>query len=183
MDMRIHRNDILTPANLLSISGLTLVFIGSEQLTTWGGFFMVALGRLLDIADGFVARRSHTSDLGAAIDASADKLSVLLLTFALLRLELAPIWVIMYILFQNVLVAITVLIASHRKIKAKTSISGKRNMFLQNIVMLIFVCASLVSGAFHSSLLVLAYIVLAVSIVYAFRATRGYIRLLIKPSA
>lgn len=181
--MKIGSKDILTPANILSVSGLALVFVGSTRLSDWSGFVMVALGRLLDIADGYVARRTHTSDFGAAVDAIADKLSILLLTTALFWYELAPLWVLGYILGQNALVAVAVLIASHRKIKAKTSVAGKRNMFLQNIVMLIFACTALANGNTKSILLTMAYLVLGASFLYAFRATRGYIRLLRKPLA
>lgn len=172
--MKLQRDDIATPANLISLIGLVLVIIGTLNLTTWTGLILLAIGRFLDIADGYVARRTHTSDFGAAVDATTDKLTIVLIIIALLRFDLAPLWVILYILVQNVLVATIAVAASRRYIQLKTSFAGKRNMFLQNIAMLFFAWSALVSGSAFTIVFVISYAVLIASIPLAIKATAGY---------
>lgn len=176
--MRISLRDVFSPANLLTIIGLLLVIAGSLQLTTWRGFALLVIGRILDMLDGPVARRTHTSRFGALVDGAADKIAVLAITIALWAFSLAPTAIVVFILAQNIIVASIIVIASLRGIHAETSHAGKRNMFLQNVAMLLFVAASLSTNLIHNVLLALAYSAFLGVVVYAFFATRGYAQLL-----
>jgi phosphatidylglycerophosphate synthase len=176
--MKISRQDLLSPANLVTLCGLALTVAGSIQLDTFIGFLAVLSGRILDLFDGPIARRTHTSRFGAVLDATVDKLAILAMITGMLAFGLAPIGVMGYILAQNVLVSGLNTIASLRKITVHTTDDGKHNVFLQISSMLLFVLASFVQGPFHDFIIGLAYLALATSLYSAFYATKDYFRML-----
>lgn len=71
---------ILTPANVFSVLGFGLVLSGLHSVTQENyktGFTKIAVGRLMDIADGVVAEKTGTkAPLGEKLDATIDKLEV-----------------------------------------------------------------------------------------------------------
>jgi phosphatidylglycerophosphate synthase len=182
LHMRITKRDLFTPANVVTVCGLVLTVVGSLKLNTWPGFAAVLIGRLLDILDGPVARRTHTSRFGAVLDATADKLTLLAMAIGLLAFELAPVMVVAYILLQNIGVSIVNTLASLRKITVHSTVDGKWNIFLQCTSMLLFVLGCLVGGATRTVITALAYIALVASFYFAARATRDYFRIL-KPKS
>ena len=72
----------LAPANGLTLVGFGLVLGGSGYIFAhayWWGLMLMLGGRLLDIADGWVAERTGTkSPLGEALDAGLDKVGGIL---------------------------------------------------------------------------------------------------------
>lgn len=174
--MKITRQDLLTPANLISFTGLVLTIVGSLHFQTLAGFLGVTFGRILDVLDGPVARRTHTSRFGAVLDATIDKFSILAIVTGLLAYSLAPIPVILYIMIQNGLSSAVIMIASHRHIIVHSSKSGKLNVFFQTATMILFAGSEQVTGVLASITVILAYLALMVSVVYAARATLGYYR-------
>jgi phosphatidylglycerophosphate synthase len=74
---RTHK--IVTPGNIVSLLGLTLVCVGLvfvAQQRLWAGFTVIAVGRIFDILDGIAADRTGTkSHIGEAVDAGFDKIA------------------------------------------------------------------------------------------------------------
>jgi phosphatidylglycerophosphate synthase len=85
---------VITPGNLVSLAGGVLVVwglyeISHRQLVT--GVTAILVGRLADILDGIVADATQTkSPLGEALDASLDKLLIVLALYVLLHDHLLP---------------------------------------------------------------------------------------------
>ncbi len=79
----IATNGVLTPGNIISLSGLLLVIWGAHKIYygEWQlGLVVVIIGRLFDLVDGVVAERTKTkSQLGELVDTTCDKLSVLVI--------------------------------------------------------------------------------------------------------
>ncbi len=142
--MKITREDLLTPANALSITGLLLVVIGSVYLRSFLGIVLVTIGRTLDLLDGPVARATHTSRFGAALDASADKLAIAAMLVGAWAYNIAPSWLLLLIFLENAFVAALTLHAEKAGFKPASSIAGKRAVFLQNAA-IIFYALGLIS--------------------------------------
>ena len=85
---------VLTPGNLISIIGAALVIFGLYLLTQdylISGFATVIVGRLADILDGLLAELTKTkSPLGEGVDASIDKILIVVSLFVLLDRQLIP---------------------------------------------------------------------------------------------
>lgn len=73
-------NGVITPANLISLAGLTLTIQGARNISKKNdtkALVQIGLGRALDVVDGYVADKTGTkSPLGEAVDATFDKLAV-----------------------------------------------------------------------------------------------------------
>ncbi|PID32239.1 hypothetical protein CR970_01470 [Candidatus Saccharibacteria bacterium] len=173
--MHVPREDILTPANAVTLAGLALTLYGSIHLETALGFWLLVLGRSLDMVDGPVARRTHTSRFGIALDAVADKLSLIPISVALLVYGLAPVIAVWYVVAQNAVVAAYNLVASHRGVRGKPTKSGKLNVFLQMSSLILFAGGSLVSNTMLSTVIAIAaWFSLGASIPLALNAVRQY---------
>src|SRR5258708_6783173 len=75
----LQTNGVVTPGNILSISGLVLVVWGAWLLGSgerWtAGVALVTAGRFFDVLDGYTAELTGTkSRLGAMVDVACDKL-------------------------------------------------------------------------------------------------------------
>jgi phosphatidylglycerophosphate synthase len=85
---------IMTPGNIISLLGALsvlrgLFFLSNGQLVD--GIWTIFIGRLADILDGMVADYTKTkSPLGEVIDASVDKVIILIALFVLLDQHLLP---------------------------------------------------------------------------------------------
>lgn len=174
--MKITTQDVLAPANFVSLVGFILTILGSLNLNTGIGLSAVAVGRFLDVMDGPIARRTHTSRFGAVLDATIDKLSILAIVIGLFVHSLAPVFVIGFILLQNAFVATINIVAATRKIVIVTELTGKRNIFFQISTMLLFSLSHLISGTSHSTTVIVAYLLFTVSLYYAAVATTRYLR-------
>ena len=127
-----NTHGVITPANVISILGLALVIFGLLAVLRgdiWIGVGAMAFGRLLDVADGWVAESTGTKSLlGEAVDAVIDKLGTLLTIAVLFILNIAPWWIIAALLIPQ---SIAPLIAFYKKQKGTTphpTRSGKLSM-------------------------------------------------------
>ena len=69
--------EVLTAPNAISVAGYLLVLSGTTRMTTARGVASIVAGRASDLIDGTVARATGTtSDFGAGLDASLDKLGM-----------------------------------------------------------------------------------------------------------
>jgi phosphatidylglycerophosphate synthase len=72
-----HLGDLASIPNLVSGTGLALVMDGCSDISTISGVRKIATGRGFDLLDGWLARTlEQSSDTGAAIDASIDRLGM-----------------------------------------------------------------------------------------------------------
>lgn len=175
INLHVNRADILTPANAISILGLSMTIYGSFHIETLAGVLILGTGRLIDVFDGKVARATHTSQLGAAIDATCDKLGLLFLLPAVWFAHIAPYWLLMYIAVQNITNVILSSLTATRGKAPSSSRYGKYAMFLQNVSIGFYALGSVLDAS------ILTGIGLAVgiySIYWAIRATYGYARAL-----
>lgn len=140
--MEISKQDVLTPANALSTAGLLLTVVGSANIDKVSGVAMVGVGRALDLADGYVARRTHASEFGAAVDATFDKLAVAAIAVQAWRHDAAPDAVLAAVVTFNIINAVSNVYADRKGFEAKTSIDGKLGMFGQNVAVGAFALAN-----------------------------------------
>jgi phosphatidylglycerophosphate synthase len=99
---------VITPGNILTLIGLMCVVAGlmlilREKLSF--GLILLAFGRLLDIADGYVADMTGTkSPLGENLDAGFDKLATLFTVILLPFASITPWWNVVALFLPQLLI-------------------------------------------------------------------------------
>jgi phosphatidylglycerophosphate synthase len=172
--MKITKSDIFSPANAVSLIGLSLTIYGSFHIQSLSGVLILGLGRFIDIFDGKIARATHVSRLGAAVDATCDKIGIAFLVPAIWIAHIAPIWLLVYILAQNVLNVAFSLLAMARKAKPTSSQHGKYAMFLQNVSLGFYALGNTIDSRAFT---VIGLVIGLASIYWAVHATYGYFKL------
>jgi phosphatidylglycerophosphate synthase len=151
--------DIFTPANAVSVVGAILSFAGTLHLNTSAGLILVTIGRLFDVIDGPVARRTHTSHIGAVLDATADKFVGLAILIAAYHFKLVPLIVIALIFLYHLIIGILNALIEQQGAPTFSMTNGKRTMFLHICSLLLFVWSNLIAGTAHSVLFVIAIVI------------------------
>jgi len=136
--MKIARQDLATPANGMTLLGLAFTLFGAAHLQTLSGIALVFFGRLLDIIDGHVARQTHSSEFGALLDVSADKLAILVLSLYMYFLYPSIRLFILFILLQNSFNVLLGLNGLGTGIKTSPSLDGKHAMFFEVATLIYF---------------------------------------------
>jgi phosphatidylglycerophosphate synthase len=172
--MKITKADILSPANAISAIGLSLTIWGSFNIHTLAGVLVLGAGRFIDLFDGKVARATHTSRFGAAVDATFDKIGLAFLVPAIWIAHIAPYWLLIYILAQNILNVIFSVLASARNAKPTSSKFGKHAMFLQQISLGFYALGNTLD---FRPFTIVGLIIGIGSIYWAVQATYGYFKL------
>ena len=173
-----HRTrGIITPGNIASISGLVLVCVGAAQViqdnSLWG-LSMIALGRMLDLADGFLAHHTGTkSRLGEAVDSVADKLASLVVFVVFAIAEIMMLWQLIPLFLLQLGNVVATVIARVRCLTIHTSKTGKIATLLQWIAIGLYAVAFLVKDQ-TTIVTGLAHVVLIVTLLYGVSATLGY---------
>ena len=139
--------DIFTVPNLISITGAALAIHGSEKIDTAEGLAECAVGRLADVLDGKVARMTgQTSNTGAALDATTDKIVMAKILYEMNKKELAPKYVLGTVATLNSINAVATGIANLRsKEKAETrpTKSGKVGLAMETAALVAYAAAEL----------------------------------------
>ena len=139
--------DIFTVPNLISVAGAALVMHGSEKIDTAEGLAECAVGRLADVLDGKVARMTgQTSNTGAALDATTDKIVMAKILYEMNKKELAPKYVLGTVAILNSINAVATGIANLRsKEKAETrpTKSGKVGLAMETAALVAYATAEL----------------------------------------
>lgn len=139
--------EVLTIPNAISAAGFGMAVHGAARIDTPIGVAEVVAGRLLDLADGPVARRTgQTSEFGAAVDATLDKLGGLAIIAGLWRHDAAPKPVLAAIVAQNAANTAATAIAAkrHPKTELAPTRNGKHAMGWQNAALFTYAAANLV---------------------------------------
>ena len=175
--MVITRRDVFSLANATSLIGLILTIVGSLHVETLAGVLLIGVGRIIDLFDGKIARATHTSRFGAAVDATFDKVGLLFLVPAIWIAGIAPYWLLIYIIFQNLLNVIFGLIAEAKKANLASSQSGKYAMFFQQISLGFYALGNTIE---FKPFTIFGLVIGISSIYWAVKATYGYSTVLSK---
>ena len=137
--------DVFTIPNSISMIGAALVIHGSKEIYTAEGLTECAVGRLADVLDGKVARMTgQTSNFGAALDATTDKIVMAKILYEMDKKELAPKRVLGTVAILNSINAVATGIANLRsKEKAETrpTKSGKLSMAGETVTLISYIAA------------------------------------------
>ena len=137
--------DIFTVPNLISVTGAALAIHGSEKIDTAEGLAECAVGRLADVLDGKVARMTgQTSNFGAALDATTDKIVMAKILYEMNKKELAPKYVLGTVALLNSINAVATGIANLRsdeKAETRPTKSGKLAMAGETVTLISYIAA------------------------------------------
>ena len=140
--------DVFTIPNSISMIGAALVMHGSKKIDTAEGLAECAVGRLADVLDGKVARMTgQTSNFGAALDATTDKIVMAKILYEMNKKGLAPKYALGTVAVLNSINAMATGIANLRsKEKAETrpTKSGKVGLAMETAALVAYAAAELV---------------------------------------
>jgi phosphatidylglycerophosphate synthase len=183
--------DVFTIPNLISVTGAALVIHGSEKIDTAEGLAECAVGRSADVLDGKIARMTgQTSNFGAALDATTDKIVMAKILYEMNKKELAPKRVLGTVATLNSINALSTGIANLRsKEKAETrpTKSGKLAMAGETVTLISYIAAHIAEQDKNPKLAKLlrklGTTAFAASLPFAVHATCTYIKRAIKGDA
>lgn len=184
--------DVFTIPNFISIAGATLAIHGSKKIDTAEGLAECAVGRLADVLDGKVARMTgQTSNFGAALDATTDKIVMAKILYEMNKKELAPKRVLGAVAVLNSINALATGIANLRsdeKAETRPTKSGKVGLAMETAALVAYAAAELVDKQTDSPkpaeiLRKLGAGAFAASLPLAVHATRIYIERAINGNA
>ena len=137
--------DVFTIPNSISMIGAALVIHGSKKIDTAEGLAECAVGRLADVLDGKVARMTRqTSNFGAALDATTDKIVMAKILYEMNKKGLAPKKVLGSIAALNSINAVATGIANLRsaeKAETRPTKSGKLAMAGETVALISYIAA------------------------------------------
>ena len=137
--------DVFTIPNFISMTGAALAIHGSEKIDTAEGLVECAVGRLADVLDGKVARMTgQTSNFGAALDATTDKIVMAKILYEMNKKGLAPKKVLDSIAALNSINAVATGIANLRsaeKAETRPTKSGKLAMAGETVALISYIAA------------------------------------------
>ena len=140
--------DVFTIPNFISVAGATLAMRGSEEIDTPEGLAECAVGRLADVLDGKVARMTgQTSNFGAALDATTDKIVMTKILYEMNKKELAPKHVLGTVAILNSINAAATGIANLRndeKAETRPTKSGKVGLAMETAALVAYAAAELI---------------------------------------
>lgn len=171
---RITLTDVATPANAITIAGLAITTWGACILYAPIGLLLVLVGRSFDLIDGPVARATRRTEFSVFLDPAADKLALLAIVVAVFGYQLAPWWVVAYILLQNVITTVISVMAERRGNAVGALLPGKLNLFCQQVALLLFIFASTVSSGLTDDATIIAYGSFGISVPLGILSIRTY---------
>lgn len=140
--------DVFTIPNLISVTGAALAMHGSEKIDTVEGLTKCAVGRVADVLDGKVARMTgQTSNTGAALDATTDKIVMAKILYEMNKKGLAPKRVLGTVAVLNSINAVATGIANLRsdeKAETRPTKSGKVGLAMETAALVAYAAAELV---------------------------------------
>ena len=177
--------DVFTIPNSISMIGAALVMHGSEKIDKPEGLAECAVGRLADVLDGKIARMTgQTSNFGAALDATTDKIVMAKILYEMNKKGLAPKHVLGIVATLNSINAAATGIANLRsdeKAETRPTRSGKVGLAMETAALVAYAAAELVDKRTDSPkpaklLRKLGAGAFAASLPFAVHATHTYIK-------
>ena len=137
--------DVFTIPNFISVTGAALAIHGSEEIDTPEGLAKCAVGRLADVLDGKVARMTgQTSNFGAALDATTDKIVMAKILYEMYKKGLAPKHVLGIVaLLNSINAGVTGItnLRSDKKAETRPTKSGKLAMAGETVTLISYIAA------------------------------------------
>ena len=137
--------DVFTIPNFISMTGAALAIRGSEKIDKAEGLVECAVGRLADVLDGKVARMTgQTSNFGAALDATTDKIVMAKILYEMNKKGLTPKHVLGIVATLNLINAGATGIANLRsdeKGETRPTKSGKLAMAGETVTLISYIAA------------------------------------------
>ena len=137
--------DVFTIPNFISMTGAALAIRGSEKIDKAEGLVECAVGRLADVLGGKVARMTgQTSNFGAALDATTDKIVMAKILYEMNKKGLAPKHVLGIVATLNLINAGATGIANLRsdeKGETRPTKSGKLAMAGETVTLISYIAA------------------------------------------
>ena len=132
--LAVATSGFLTPANVITVIGLAIVIFGLAVILQGhflAGLLLLAFGRLLDVADGFVADVTKTkSPVGELFDAAADKAGTILTILVLFFAGVGVWWLILALIVPQIVILIVVYMKRRKAIRVHPTRQGKLSMAL-----------------------------------------------------
>ena len=184
--------DVFTIPNFISMIGAALAMHGSKKIDTPEGLAECAVGRSADVLDGIVARMTgQTSNFGAALDATTDKIVMAKILYEMNKKELAPKHILGTVAVLNSINAVATGIAnlrSDKKAETRPTKSGKVGLAMETAALVAYAAAEIVDKRTDSPkpaeiLRKLGAGAFAASLPFAAHATCTYIKRAIKGDA
>ncbi len=139
--------DVFTIPNSISMIGAALVMHGSKEINTANGLAECAVGRIADVLDGKVARMTgQTSNFGAALDATTDKIVMAKILYEMNKKELAPKHILGTVAVLNSINAVATGFANLRsdeKAETRPTKSGKVGLAMETAALVAYAAAEL----------------------------------------
>lgn len=163
----------VTPGNAVTLLGAVITVVGLWAF--WHdsfilGFILIGAGRLGDIIDGFVARRTHTSSpFGEGLDAATDKLVILLAALVLVATEAVPLVLIIAVTILEIAIAVAVMLGRKAGAQLHPLRIGKYATFGLWLSLVVFLIAHAMGSAYGTGRLL--YIAATVGGALAFGGT------------
>lgn len=182
--MAAQSRGLMTPANVVSLAGGVLTIAGFLQFQngiTLLGIALIVIGRLADIADGYIAHITGTkSPLGEFVDTSIDKLTILFGLIIITIFGLMPAIFTAAILIQSLLNAGASLLGRSRGTIIHPSQHGKLATFLAWITIISYLTHGYLEDAHGLSAVsvlfsVIAYAAFIVFTLLAVTSTASYL--------
>lgn len=172
-------NGVLTPGNFFTWLGFILICIGLVDLIRHEyitALILIALGRICDLADGWVAQKTGTkSPFGEKMDAGFDKLATLLAIGALVFIQAVPSWLAGLIIGLQLFISISGWQSLRTKRPLHPSRIGKIGMAAAWLGFLVALF-SVIPKSDSQPLRFLALGILLISVVMALATSIGYAR-------
>jgi cardiolipin synthase len=179
---RLRVREIATVPNLVSVAGLLLTVHGARRLHTPAGIAEVAVGRLLDLVDGYLARAlDQSSQFGAGLDAVLDKAGVTAVGLQLWRGCAPSRPALLAIAGQHAVNLVSTVITGvyDRGSQLQPTAEGKLAMAAQNAAMAAYAVSGLFAGSScrrRRALLWAAHGATVIGIGYGLPASGQYVR-------
>lgn len=179
---------ILTPANVISVIGAILVFLGLFYIFTNElalGFVCVAVGRFADLLDGAVAQATGTkSSVGEAVDAGLDKIIIFVAIVAFFVTGIVPLWAAVIITLRNLIIMTLGLLGKAHRVTLHPSRAGKYAAATEWSAILLFILAVAFGGQNWQGAEVASFAVacvfLIITVLLGCLAIKNYAKLLLK---
>lgn len=129
--------NILTLVRVLLIPIIAVLLYSKNSLYIILSIVLLIIGITSDWLDGFIARRKGLiSVFGTFFDPIADKMLILTMLFIFADLRLIPLWMVLIILFRELLVSGVRQICSNSKKIIGSNWMGKTKFIMQTIVII-----------------------------------------------
>lgn len=169
---------VVTIGNFFSMVGLLSIPVGLwlvRDMHYIPAVIVLALGRLCDLLDGWLADRTGTkSPLGEKVDATFDKVSAALVLIGLYTIDFIPVSIVALVLGPHAIIAALALIAFYRGKQFHPSLLGKWSMAAIWLTILSFIAFEAFGYQAEDMARLLLFGVLAITVALNLAALVGY---------